>query len=434
MSALATFAVIMGVFLVIVWLMYIEKLPPIWGLMLMGVLVLVIVQVMRGGISYKDYYTLLGDGPAKIASTVLVFTLAGVFARSQIDTGIVENIVKRAAELGGDRPLIVALLLGFASAYVTIGAFAGGCFVAHVTALPILISVGLSPLTAAVVQGFGCLQAVLFWAPHWEYFRQYVPVTMQQMTPFLLVVQPFVSLTWVGFVIYQFKTNKIRLRWAASTQNLTKIEQRVPLYALLCPLVPLLFILVFRMPPIAAFLISTVIGIVVTHPGSGRKAADYPSLFTKVFLNGVNDMNYLIGILIAQGVILQASTFPAVKTVLAQSLSSILPSHALGFIILFSVYLILGGLFRGPAQPWSMGAAVIASIVAIGKYPVMVMGGLIGVYNIFTILADVTTGYTVYICALAKISIVTFFKKIYVPAIIYGVIGMVLITIYFKMW
>ena len=158
MPSSAIFAVIMVVFLVIVWLMYKEKLPPIWALMLMGVLVLVIVQVMRGGITYKDYYTLLGSGPTSLAATIITFLLAGIFARSQIETGIVENIVKRAAELGGDRPLIVALLLGFASAYVTIGAYAGGVFVAHVTALPILISVGLNPVTAAVIQGFGRLK------------------------------------------------------------------------------------------------------------------------------------------------------------------------------------------------------------------------------------------------------------------------------------
>ena len=98
------------------------------------------------------------------------------------------------------------------------------------------------------------------------------------MTPFLLVVQPFVSLTWVAFVIYQFKRNKVPLRWATTAQNLTKIEQKVPLYALLCPLIPLVLLLAFHMPMNAAFLVSTILTVVVTHPGSGRKLADYPSL------------------------------------------------------------------------------------------------------------------------------------------------------------
>jgi len=435
MSALATFCVIMGVFLVLVYLMFIEKMPPIWGLILMGTLVLLIVQIMRGGITYKDYYTLLGDGPAKIAATIMTFILAGVFARSQIDTGIVENIVKKAAELGGDRPLAVALLLGFASAYITVGAFAGGCFVAHVTALPILISVGLSPLTAALIQGTGCLQAVLFWAPHWVFFGTVVPgVTMANMTPFLIWVQPFVCLSWVAFVIYQFKKNKLPLRWAATSANLTKVEHKVPLYALLCPAIPLVLILGFNMPVNMTFLISTVASVIITHPGSGRKMADYPNFFTKVFVSGVTDMNYLIGILLAEGVIMKTGDIPAVKIVLGQALGSILPSSAIGFIIFFGLFMAVGGLFRGPAQPWSMGSAVIASIVATGKYPMLVMGALIGVYNVFTIVADVTTGYTIYICSLAKISIITFLKKTYLHALAYGLIGIVIITIYFKMW
>ena len=60
----------------------------------------------------------------------------------------------------------------------------------------------------------------------------------------------------------------------------------------------------------------------------------------------------------AEGVIQITTTFPPVKTVLSESLGAILPSHALGFIIFFSIYMALGGLFRGPAQPWSMGSAV----------------------------------------------------------------------------
>jgi hypothetical protein len=256
---------------------------------------------------------------------------------------------------------------------------------------------------------------------------------MDQMVPFIIIFQPFVTATWIAFVIYQFKKNKIPLRWAVQKESL-KVEHRVPLYALLCPLVPLLFILVFKMPDILAFILSSVIAVIVTQPGSNRKLSEVPGLFTRIYINGVCDMAYLIGIIIAIGFILRACDFPYVKAVLAGAFGTILPSSAITFIIFFSILMMIGGLFRGPAQPWAMGGAVFGSIVNLGKYPLLVTGALVSVFNAFTIVADVTTGVILYICALGRVSIIDFFKKVYGWAIIYGVIGIILITIYHRMW
>jgi hypothetical protein len=435
MSELSVFAIIFVVYIFLVWVMYKEKLPSIWGMLSMGFITLIIVSVTRGGGDFwKDIYTLGREGAYRLAPTLVSFIFAGIFARSQLDTGIVENIVKRAAELGGDRPFIVAILLGLASAYVTVGAFAGGAFVSCVIAYPILVSMGLSPLTACVVEGFGVLQAIQWWTPHWVYFNSLIKVNMIQMTPFIITFQPFVTATWIAFVIYQFKKNRIRLRWSVPIEKLTKVERRVPLYALLCPLVPLVFILVFKMSDVLAFILGSVIGIIVTHPGSNRKPGEVPGLFMRIYVNGVSDMAYLIGIIIGIGFIMRACDFPYVKAVFAGAFGAILPSSAIAFILLFSILMVIGGLFRGPTQPWAMGGAVFSSIANIGKYPLLVTGALISVFNAFTIVADVTTGVTLYICALGKVSIIDFFKQVYGWAIIYGVIGLILITIYFRMW
>src|SRR4030042_219962 len=140
MSELSVFALIFIVYLVLVYAMYKEKLPSIWGLMLMAFLVLGIVLITRpGGGVWKDFFILGGQGATRLGAVVMSFIFAGIFGRSQLDTGIVENIVKRAAELGGDRPFVVAILLGLARAYVTVGAFAGGAFVSCIIALPTLV-------------------------------------------------------------------------------------------------------------------------------------------------------------------------------------------------------------------------------------------------------------------------------------------------------
>jgi hypothetical protein len=435
MPSLYIFFFIMAFYLLLSYLMYKEFLPSIWGLLLVAFFIMGIVALTRPGtVSQSDFYRFLGEGAARVAPTMMTFILAGVFARAQIETGIVENIVKRAAELGGDRPFVVVLILGFASAYTTIGAFAGGAFVCHLIALPILLSMGLSPITAAVVQGFGCGQAVLFWAPHWNYLASLTKVTMQQAMPFILIYQPIITAAWIGFVIYQFKVNRLPLRWAVAKEGLTKVEKKVPLYSLLCPLLPLLFIIGFKMPDHFAFLASAVIAIIVTQPKSGRKLKDMGGLLSRVYVNGISDVSYLIALLIGIGFILRATDFPFVKTILGESLRGILPVSAIGFIPFFAIFIAIFGLFRGPAMPWALGGAIYGSIASVGIYPQIVPGALIATANIFTVVADVTTGYTVYICSLAKVSIIDFLKKVYVTCVIYMVIGLVIITLYYRMW
>jgi hypothetical protein len=437
MSSTTIFGVIIAVYLVLVYYMFREKLPAIWGLPLMAFLILVIIAIMRPGtVTQKDFYTLFAEGPIRIAPTIMSFFFAGVFARSQINTGIVENIVKRAAELGGDRPFVVAILLGLATAYVTLGAFGGGAFVCHVIALPILLSFGLSPLTASVIQGFGSLQGIMWWAQHWTYFKAFTNVTLNDMVPFLTVFQPIITLTWIGFVVYMFKTNKLKFFWSASAEKKEtfKIEKKVPLYSLLCPILPIVFILIFKMPDLMAFIVSSVITILITQVRKGVKTTELSNMFTSVYLDGIQDMRYLLALMVGVSIILRAADFPFVKEILRDSVVPFLPSSAIGFIVVFSLAMLLGGVMRGPFQVWSLGITIIAAIVASGKYPILVIGGLVAVLDTFCNNADPTTGTTLYICTLARVSIMDFMKKVYVPVAICGVLGIILVTIYYGLW
>jgi hypothetical protein len=435
MNSTIIFGVILTVFLILVYFMYREKLPAIWGLPLMAFLILLIIAIMRpGSVTQKDFYALFGEGPFRIAPTIMSFFFAGVFARSQINTGIVENIVKRAAELGGDRPFVVAILLGFASGYVTLGAFGGGAFVCHVIALPILLSFGLSPLTASLIQGFGSLQGIMWWAQHWTYFKSFTNVTFNDMVPFLAAYQPIITATWIVFVIYLFKTNKIKFFWsAAGDAKKLEIEKKVPLYALACPILPLVLILIFKMPDLMAFILSAVVTVFVTQLRRGVKSSELSNMFTSIYLDGIQDMRYLLAIMVGVSILLRAADFPFVKTILKESIVPLLPTSGAGFIIVFSIAMLIGVIFKGPMHPFSLGITIIVAIVASGRYPVLAIGGLLAVLDTFTN-ADPTTGTTLYICTLARVSIIDFMKKVYVPVAICGVLGIILVTIYYGLW
>jgi hypothetical protein len=80
------------------------------------------------------------------------------------------------------------------------------------------------------------------------------------------------------------------------------------------------------------------------------------------------------------------------------------------------------------------GGAIFASIASLGKYPAVLVGALVGIFNLFTIIGDPSVGGVLYVCTLCRVSIIDYFRKVYKWALIFGAIGIVLITIYFRMW
>ncbi len=67
-------------------------------------------------------------------------------------TGVTETIIKKSAELGGDRPMIVTLVMVVAVAILfTTLAGLGSIIMVGSIVLPILISVGVPAMSAACI-------------------------------------------------------------------------------------------------------------------------------------------------------------------------------------------------------------------------------------------------------------------------------------------
>ncbi len=430
MSPYLVAGLILAVYLFLVFVMFKDWIPIVWALVIMGVAILVIA----GGRNVADYYKLVNDGMLGVAGAIWIFIFGGVFARSQIETGIVENIIKRAVELGGDRPLITVLLMAAATAYVTTGSFLGGLMLTATITIPIMVTLGIPAVAATTIHVMAATTTLLWWVQQWALLGTITNGTkLEQMVPFLAVYTPIVGVITVAYILFQFKVRGLAMRWtgsgaAAAAAATSRIEKRVPAYALFAPIVPLVLILGFNVPVVVAFMIGVPVAVLLTHPGSGRSWAEVGPLLSRIYVKGLEDMAYVVALMLGIGIVMQAAKFPYVAAPLTETFKVITPSSPILFVLFFGV-LLLTATFRGPTMPWGMGAVTFAAIIATGKFPVLAVAALAAAYNQFSYVADPTCAGVVWPCGYAKVQVFDFMKSVFPWMFLIGLVGVILVPI-----
>ena len=88
-------------------------------------------------------------GALRLSSAIALVVFGSMFARVIQKTGISSAIIKKAAELAGDRPIAIGFLMLAATAFVFMGMSGlGAVLMVGSIALPIMTSSGISPLDA----------------------------------------------------------------------------------------------------------------------------------------------------------------------------------------------------------------------------------------------------------------------------------------------
>ena len=124
---------LLAVFLVVVALIVRGQSPVIM------LLLLAIVWAAIAGISVQDIQAkVLQGGGVQYASSVIVIVFGAWFAQVLIQTGIAESVIRSAAELAGDRPIITAIVINLVTALLFTSMYGVGAAIAiGVVALPI---------------------------------------------------------------------------------------------------------------------------------------------------------------------------------------------------------------------------------------------------------------------------------------------------------
>ena len=136
-------------FLVIAALMMTKKIPTLLALPLMAVVICIIAGVPAVGVDADGkaigwLQTVFEAGTVRMGSAIMAVIFGAWLGQIMNKTGITENIIKKSAELGGDRPLVVTIIMVIAVAllFTTLNGLGSIIMVGSIV-LPILVSVGV---------------------------------------------------------------------------------------------------------------------------------------------------------------------------------------------------------------------------------------------------------------------------------------------------
>jgi hypothetical protein len=241
------FATLMGlVFLALVAAMYTRVLPA-----LLALPILAIALSSIAGMQWENMFTVVvQQGSTRLATWIIAAILGSVLAQVVEKTGIAQTAIKKTAELGGDRPMILAVLLTIVIAllFTTLGGLGAVIMVATIV-IPILLSLGLRPLFVGCLFLLAMSLGGAFNLVNWQAYKDTLGMTNAQIGAFAWPFAILMLLVTAAFMIIEGKRMG-KARYKATIEETPDIaHQFVPWYALLTPIIPLIPVLVFVLLP-----------------------------------------------------------------------------------------------------------------------------------------------------------------------------------------
>ena len=326
-------------------------------------------------------------GPEAFGPTAVNIIFGSWFGRVLIETGIARTIIKKAVELGGDKPALTVILLAIVVTAIFTTAYGVGAVVAiGVIVFPIMLSLGIpKPLATgtfamAITNGLYLNNALLSQAAgtmqigeEIYYFRS--PEWIRLAFVALAIHLAFV----IVMVLISLRNKKKATAWAAQEVNLEGADAN--LMACLTPLLPVSISLITKMSAILAIVLSVIWALAWT--GYFKKGWNgIADVVQKTFYEGVADVGLVLGFLLFLQMLIRSAG--VAKSFLAPIVAPILPQNVFLLYLVFGIFGFLA-LFRGPLTIWGAGAATFAIISGTGLYPLAIL------YPLFYILCSTIT-------------------------------------------
>jgi H+/gluconate symporter-like permease len=390
----SAFGIIILYFIIAI-LMFMRKIPTVLALPILAIGIAAIggVPLVDG----KDTGLLTGvieNGVVKLAPAYISVIFGAWLGQIMNQTGISKTMVKTAAELGGDRPLIVIGFLSTAVAllFTTLSGLGATIMIASIV-LPIFLSLGIPPLTAVCIYLFSEAIGLAVNLSNWQLYTKVSGVPLDTVQTFALSLAGATAVMLIMFVIIEFKRQGIRLAWARPVESAIENQtHKVPKIALLTPLVPLVMVLAFDWPVISSFLVGILFCIVTTQ----RQMKSAIQMLTKTVYDGISDSGPAVMLMIGIGMILEAVNDPHVTAHISPLVKHIVPTTRIEFILFFTLLAPLA-LYRGPLNIWGLGSGLAGLFVGLNIIPpAAVMAGLLSVERV-QVIGDPTNTHNVWL-------------------------------------
>ncbi len=390
--------VILLIMLAGVVLMLTRKLPTAFALVVLGVAIALVVGApLTGEASVLD--TVLQEGAAKLAATMIAILLGSWLGKLLDETGIAGTLVRKIVEFGGDRPTVVALgVLAISALVGTVTGSAPAAMLAGIIGIPAMIAVGVPKVTAAGTILMGIAAGMPFELPIWQFFSTALDLPVDTVRSFMMKLFPFAAFFAVLFVLVETRRRGVEHTWSlrsAEARSGDRSSRRrrlgdAPWYALFTPAVPLVLALGFEVAIIPSLLAGVLYALVTT-----TRPRDMNTRLLRTLYAGFEVAAPPIALFVAIGVLLAAVQLPDSIAALEPLVEAVSPQNPVLFVLVFTALAPLC-LYRGPLNVYGLGAGIAGVLIAAGIYPAVAVLGLTASYNQVFGVADPTSTQTVW--------------------------------------
>lgn len=412
---------ILLVFFIMVGLMMTRKVPTIIALPVMAIAISFIAGVTFMS-SDPEKFTIVKDvleaGSMRMSTAISGLVFGAIFGKVLSKVGITETIIKKAAELAGDKALPIALVfLAVCSVIFAASNGLGMVILVGTIIIPIMISAGLSPMISGIILLLSSAIGVTFSVNTLAVYLDVLKLDLDVVTGYSWMVGlPLIIVSVIMIIYYIQFQGKTSKAWAMP--NNARNGQQVRAIALISPIVPVALVFAFKVPLIASILIGIVVALVLSTPKNPIH------VISSAFVEGIQDVAGAMGLMIGIGMLLNAVMSSEVSAILQPAISLAIPKNQLMFVLIFGLLSPLA-IYRGPLNVWGLGSGIISLLVASGMNPVAAMVALRLDSNVQAV-CDPTNSHNVWIADFTKTDVNEILKKTILWISVSTLIGLII--------
>ncbi|RUT41790.1 citrate transporter [Paenibacillus anaericanus] len=400
---------ILAVFLIFIGLMMMRKLPTILALPIMAILFALIAGVPWMSddpeVTTTIAKTVLSAGSMRLSGAIAGLVFGAWFGQILNKVGITKSIIRKAAELAGDKPVMIAVLF-FVTGSIIFSAAGGLGMVILVgtIVIPIMLTAGISQFVASIVVISSVGVGALFNVSNWAVYVDVLGLDVQTIGDYTLVAALPLIIISLAMIIFNIKKDgKGKKAWAMPNATGGGEGKKVPTIALISPLVPVILVYAFKLDIVPAVIIGAIVTIILTLPKRPIH------ILSSALVEGIQDIAGAMALMIGIGMLLNSVMAPQVASLISPLIESVLPSTPLMYIIFFTLLSPLA-IYRGPLNVWGLGSGIAALFVTAGMTPVAAMLALRVVSNVQAV-SDPTNSHNVWVADFTKSDINEILKK-----------------------
>ena len=430
-------------FILFAALMVLRLLPTLLALPLMAAWIAFVC-----GVPFFDWLSdILLKGSFRLSTPIVLVVFGAMFAKVIQKTGISDAIIKKAAELSGDQPIAIAVLMTAATAFVFLGMSGlGAIIMIGSIAIPIMTSAGIEPMDAVILILLGMMTGSslnfaaaatgigIFGAD--AVLRYFIPGAIVSLV--VTVTYIFINIPrgahaggsalalLKSFLLGLFSAPVSLARtlgglFSPGKTSLIKKKRALPNAALIAPVLPLAIIALInftiglgsaadgKVDPVAAavlgFLAASAYAALLVRPGQAI------NLFTGAIVDGIKDIAGVIFLFMGIGMLVTAATQKSAVEILNPLMVALMPSSFYGVLIFFTL-LAPAALYRGPFNMYGMGTGIATILTNLHFLSATALYGMFAGVGYLQAVADPTNSHNTWLAGFAGVDATSVMKRL----------------------